>query len=399
LRTLAGVNEAQPDLRQWGEAVYDGQPLDRLRRPALVHQSLKHYVSTVRENLTSAFPDRRTLRRADQDARIEALLEWSGVWELAAELAHEAVSLSPALQRLLSVLRAFATQAPLVCLDETTANTDEACAERVMGLMRRYAHQRAVLFVTHNQQHAQAVADHCALLGGGRIVAAHGTDTFFRAQPSELVRHFVATSSVNLPSPGATPETLAEDAPPPPPLPPAALEKPSQWVGPRGFRWLWPGRLGGLPRPGIVAPLEEDLLGLKRLGVALLVTLEETPTVDAGALEAHGLRNLHFPVPDMEAPSAADALALCGKVQGFLDSDEPVALHCRAGMGRTGTLLAAQLIFSGVSAVDALERVRSINPKWVQSEAQVRFLEDFADVVRVTRPIPTPAPTALDSPS
>ncbi len=394
LRTLAGLNDAQPELRQWGTATYCGQPLERLRRPALVHQSLKHYVSTVRENLSSALPDRRALRRADQDDRIAELLDQAGVSELKRELDHEAVMLSPNLQRLLSVVRAFATQAPLVCLDETTANTDEACAERVMELMRRYARERAVLFVTHNQRHAVQVADHCALLGGGRIVAVHDTATFFRSPPSELVRHFVATGSINLPSPGAALETLADDAPRPTPLPPAALEHPSSWVGPRNFRWLWPGRLGGLPRPGIVASLEEDLLGLRRLGVDVLVTLEEVPTVDATALEAHRIRGIHFPVPDMKAPAAPEALALCERLQALLDADQVVALHCRAGQGRTGTLLAAQLIFSGTTAVDALDRVRSINPKWVTSEEQVRFLDDFSAALRVTRPIPTPVPSA-----
>ncbi|MDD4958907.1 MAG: hypothetical protein PHS51_06125, partial [Gallionella sp.] len=50
---------------------------------------------------------------------------------------------------------------------------------------------------------------------------------------------------------------------------------------------------------------------------------------------------------------------------------------CLAGMGRTGTILAAYLIWEGQSALDALETARSIEPRWVQSQAQVSFLTAF----------------------
>jgi atypical dual specificity phosphatase len=80
----------------------------------------------------------------------------------------------------------------------------------------------------------------------------------------------------------------------------------------------------------------------------------------------------------MEPPTLTQAQQLCMHMQQQILAGEVIAVHCRAGLGRTGTVLACYLIFEGASALDALESVRRIEPKWVQSERQVRFLEEFA---------------------
>lgn len=382
LRTLAGLNQAQPELRQWGSALYQGARLELLNRPALVQQDVRYVVSTVRENLVSAFPDRRSLSRGEQNLRLEALLEASGVPELNDHLDDEAVSLSQELRRLVATLRAMATGAPVVCLDETTVGLEPDAATRLIGVMRWYAQRHAVLFVTHHQLHARESGDVTLLLAGGRVQECAPTADFFTAPRSPVTRHYLETGSVSLPSPDALPENLAEGVPPPPPLPVAARAVASSSRGPRGFHWLLPGHLGGLPRPGIVASVDEDIAGLRRLGVTVLVTLEETPTVPRSALEEAGVSAIHFPIVDMEAPETVPTAGLCRRVEQLIAEGEIVAFHCRAGHGRTGTLLACQLIWTGASAVEALDRVRSVNPKWVTSDVQVRFLETFSDFVR-----------------
>jgi atypical dual specificity phosphatase len=50
-------------------------------------------------------------------------------------------------------------------------------------------------------------------------------------------------------------------------------------------------------------------------------------------------------------------------------------------LGRTGTILATYLIWEGAEALSALETVRRVEPRWVQSEEQVAFLERFASMM------------------
>lgn len=381
MRTLCGMSQSTPAVRLWGSALFQGLRVEGDNRPVLVQQDARYFVSTVRENLVSRLPHRHRLERAQQTARLEELLEASGVPELAEHFDSDALSLSPTLRRLLSVLRAMVSDAPLVCLDESTANLEPEGAARVLEVIRWYARAHAVLFATHHQLHAKAVGDRCALLAGGRVQEVASLQDFFQSPSSPVTRHFLETGSVSLPSPDANPEHLADDAPRPPPLPPAARAAAPSAAGPRGFRWLVAGRLGGLPRPGIIAALDEDLAALRRVGITTLVTLEETPTVPRAALEGAGIESLHFPIPDMQAPQAVPAAAFCRRVAQLLADGAVVAYHCRAGQGRTGTMLACQLIWTGLSAMSALDSVRAIEPKWVTSDAQVRFLETFADFV------------------
>ncbi len=382
LRSLAGVNQAQPDLRQWGTAVYDGRLLGDGRRPVLVQQDVRYFTSTVRENLASSFYDRARIDRGTQMQRITELVERYQAADLLEFLDEDAFGLSLELRRLLSVLRAVGTGAPLICLDESTAALEDAAAQRVLSVIRRYAEEHAVFFVTHHQGHAQDVADHVVLLAGGRVQAQLSGKAFFTSDGTTVAGHYLDSGGMATPSPDALVEELSEGQTAPPPLPQEAreaLEPAASFVGPHDFRWLQRGRLGGLPRPGIVASLSHDLEGLQRLGVTTLVTLEEVETVPRDALAETGISILHFPIVDMEAPDLQIAADWCREIANRMDSGEVIAMHCRAGQGRTGTMLASQLIWQGSSAVDALELVRGVNPRWVTSQAQVGFLARFAD--------------------
>lgn len=353
----------------------------------LVQQDARYFTSTVRENLVSAFADRHRLERAEQTRRIEALLGDCRGEELRPYLDQDALALSLGQRRLLSVIRALATAAPLVCLDEPTAGLEERDSERILAAIRWYSQRAAVLLVTHHKQQARDIADHVVFLGGGRVQESVSAAAFFSEAASPLTRHFLDSGRVSLPAPDADPATLDEAVPPPPPLSPAAAAAratPSHLLGPRDFRWVIAGRLGGLPRPGIVAALADDLEGLLRMGVTTLVTLEETRTVPALELAAAGIVSLHWPIVDMEAPAESEAAEWCADLGARLEAGEVVAMHCRAGQGRTGTMLASQLIWSGSTAIDALDQVRGINPRWVTSDAQVRFLARFEATLRAS---------------
>jgi atypical dual specificity phosphatase len=162
-----------------------------------------------------------------------------------------------------------------------------------------------------------------------------------------------------------------------PKIPEVAKKYKSDAFGPRNFLWLRKGELAGTPRPGLLIELEYDLIALKRVGITVLVSLTTKP-VDSTVLNKYDIKGIAFPIKDMGVPTVESAIKLCKQVSQLTEQGEAIAMHCKAGMGRTGTMLVAQLIWEGESALDALESARCIEPRWVQSEAQVAFLEEFA---------------------
>lgn len=395
IRTLTGLNDAQPALKTWGRVLIDGEEASHAkrrqsddrgfhekRRMALVQQKARFYLDTVRRNLVSALPNRRKLNFGQQDTRIRALLQDNGLEELEKRFDEEAVNLSLGQQRNLAIVRAIASDPAVLFIDEPTASLEDEEAYRTLDLIRHQAEQRSVVMVTHNRRRALHIGGLVVLLAGGRVIETGPADRFFEEPRTAPGRVFARTGTCTVPMPGTRREYLAEDIELPPELPPQAKEAtmaPPASAGPRGFYWLHRGKLGGLPRPGLLRDLSVDLDGLDALGVTVLVTLEETRTVPEARLAERGIRSEFLPIVDMEAPTFEEARTLARHIEELIDAGEVVSVHCKAGLGRTGTILAAQLIHEGASSVEAVERARRINPRWIQSDAQLHFLAELAE--------------------
>jgi len=380
LRTLAGFNDPNPNLRVWGEALYRGISYDRAERPALSAQNARMMMSSILDNIMQELPERRNLSPLQQRELAQRLLRSAGLDGLIDQLDLPVVHLDLAQQRHLAILRLAATGTRLLLLDEPTTGLEETEAAQLLDLIAAEGRRRAILIALHNLSHARRLGGNVVLMAGGRVQEAGSIEDVLREPRTDAGRSFVRTGSCSVPAPDADPETLDPQMPPPAPLPAVATAYVSDSFGPRGFLWLKKGQLAGTPRPGIVHDLEYDLKALRRVGVTTLITLTETAP-DTAAMAAFEIDNIWSPFPDMHAPSITQAVSLCKQIQQLCESGGVVAVHCRAGLGRTGTILAAFLIWEGQGALDALEAVRRIEPRWVQSDAQVAFLEKFARVL------------------
>ncbi len=382
LRTLAGFNANNPSLRTWGKAVYAGKSLgpQSAELPALVSQSARLMIASLLENLMNDLPQRNRYTPLQQrDVGIE-LLDRAGLGEYGDRLDEPVVRLPLGIQRQVAMVRLAAANPSLLFADEPTTGISEAEADVLLDFIAREAEQRAMLVVLHNQEHARRLGGRASLMAGGCIQESLPSSVFFSAPSTPAAQEYIRNGNCAVPAPGAEPETLDEEAPRSAPLPEPARRYVRAASGPRGFLWLRNGVLAGTPRPGIVVDLDEDLEALKRVGITTLVSLTQTP-MDSIALARHGIGHLSSPIPDMAAPGIEQAAELCQKIETMIREKEVIAVHCRAGLGRTGTVLAACLVWEGQSALDALERVRRVNPKWVQSQDQALFLEDFAHAV------------------
>jgi protein-tyrosine phosphatase len=154
----------------------------------------------------------------------------------------------------------------------------------------------------------------------------------------------------------------------------------------REFHWVIEGQLAGSALPGLLDEVDDDLAFIRRAGIEIVVSLTESPP-DLPFAD-HGLQAMHFPIDDMGFPTPRATVALCRTVEAALSLDRPVLMHCRAGLGRTGMMLAAFLISRGTEAEEAVRRVRRVCPRYIQTESQQSFLRHFAELVRDLAPRP-----------
>lgn len=386
-RSICGINYANPSFRTWGEAKYLGEKLDdsTTELPALVSQKAKLMMSSVLENVIFNLPERQVLQKNQQIDVAIRLLERAGLDELTERLDDNVIDLHLGLQRHLAILRTSVANPKLICIDEPTTGLDNDYVDILLKYISEISERRAVITILHNQDHSRKLKGMVALLTGGWINEFSIDDEFYTAPKSKAGKQFVKSGSCDVVGPEFDEEALIymdlNKVDLPPPLPKEAKQYVSEALGPRNFLWLKKGILAGTPQPGIMTDLEYDLKALQRVGVTKLITLLENQ-LDPEPMKEFGIDCLWFPINDMEAPEIDEAIEWCQRVEGFIRAGEVIAYHCKAGMGRTGTMLTSQLIWEGMPALDALEKARRIEPRWVQSETQVRFLEEFEKKIK-----------------
>ncbi|MBK9975356.1 MAG: dual specificity protein phosphatase family protein [Planctomycetes bacterium] len=142
-----------------------------------------------------------------------------------------------------------------------------------------------------------------------------------------------------------------------------------------GFSWVVEGEIAGMARPH---GRDQGLWPwLAQQGIKLIVSLT-TSAPDANVLASLGMDLLHVPIEDFSAPSAPEIEAFLQTARFYRHEHKPIVVHCGAGMGRTGTLIACYLVDGGMSAQDAIALVRKRRPGSIETQDQEQAVQELA---------------------
>jgi atypical dual specificity phosphatase len=129
-------------------------------------------------------------------------------------------------------------------------------------------------------------------------------------------------------------------------------------------------------RPGRARALDDDLAMLRDAGITLLVSLTVVPT-DAEIAKRFGIEVAHIPIADFTPPTPEQIDRFVTLVADTKTRGGATVVHCAAGKGRTGTMLAAYLVACGSSGPKAIERVREQRPGSIETEEQERAVLSY----------------------
>ncbi len=145
---------------------------------------------TVREN-TGLGLELGGMPRTERNAKVDEQLALVGLSDWAERKVGE---LSGGMQQRVGLARAFATDAPILLMDEPFSALDPLIRtklqDELLDLQRNL--QRTIIFVSHDLDEAFKLGDRIAIMEGGRIVQC-GTPQEIYSQPAnEYVADFVA---------------------------------------------------------------------------------------------------------------------------------------------------------------------------------------------------------------
>jgi len=143
---------------------------------------------------------------------------------------------------------------------------------------------------------------------------------------------------------------------------------------PTGFVWIEAGKLAGSGYPASRGQVE----WLARTGIKSILTLTEGPLPE-GYSKGLDVTTRHVAMNDHDPPSFESLNRAVEFVRGELGAGKPVLVHCLAGEGRTGCVVAAYLISTrGFGADEALTEIRRVKPAFVEGRQEVA-VRDFAE--------------------
>ena len=196
LRLIAGLERQDEGSIELDGARLDTIPAER-RRIAMVFQSYALFPHlSVRENLNLGLKI-RGVAPTQRQQRINSVLDTVRLKEMADRRPQQ---LSGGQRQRVALARALLRDPRVYLLDEPMSNLDAQLRDELRPELRQLILQgsQPVVYVTHDQQEAMALANRIAVLKGGRIEQIGTPEELYKTPASCFVASFIGRPQINL---------------------------------------------------------------------------------------------------------------------------------------------------------------------------------------------------------
>nr|MDO8134462.1 dual specificity protein phosphatase family protein [Candidatus Njordarchaeum guaymaensis] len=127
-------------------------------------------------------------------------------------------------------------------------------------------------------------------------------------------------------------------------------------------------------------PTTEQLKELHKRGFRTIISLldedKERPNYNVKAIQAMGYKQYSIPIKDSTAPTLKQFEQFL-RIVKQTPSSIKIVVQCGGGLGRTATMGAAYWMKKDLSAEDAVKKIRSANPKAIETKEQEQSLHEL----------------------
>jgi protein-tyrosine phosphatase len=129
-------------------------------------------------------------------------------------------------------------------------------------------------------------------------------------------------------------------------------------------------------------------------GLEIVVSLLEREEIfelglqrESELCRARGIEFVSFPIPDRGVPETRQALEIANSIANDIANGRSIAIHCRAGIGRSSLIAACAMICSGIEASEALTLIRAARGVIVpDTEEQRDWIIAFGKAIQASSP-------------